>query len=348
MSQNIKPEVHTIRYTDFNNPAGQTTIQGIRGILESENVYIAGSLLGQNNIVQGLIYEGTLKGNGNEGKWHIVNFPGTAEAVVNNTSCYGPNNGPHGTIQFVGSYKISASTSKAPSGNLGFYYEGPVDGSGTWVQVAPNGGNTNNVFVHSIMGGLAVGNYDVENDKNGYAFLYDVANKECTEFKLPDSLTTTLYGIWHNGGDSYTLAGGYTTPKLGKISQAFLVDYNSKTKKSTHLKSFSYKNETTLSIITHFEGITVSKDNGYNMPSDWITVDGEKSGASFVSVSRNADGTFGEANWTDINFPDSIVTSANTVYKNNILGVYVVEDSADTKTVSSFIAKVSIEKQIVM
>lgn len=348
MSQNIKPEVSKVSYVDFNNPAGQTTIQGIRGVSDSENVYIAGSLLGQNNLVQGLIYEGTLKGSGNEGKWHIVNFPSTPEAVVNNTSCYGPNNGRHGTIQIVGSYKISTSTSKAPSGNLGFYYEGPLDGSGVWVQVSPNGGNTNNVFVHSVMGGLAVGNYDVENDKNGYAFLYDVVNKECTEFKLPDSLTTTLYGIWHNAGDSYTLAGGYTTPKFGKISQAFLVDYNSKTKKTTNLKSFSYNNETILSIITHFEGITISKKDGYNMPSDWVTVKGEKSGASFVSVNRNSDGSFGEANWIDVDFPNSTATSANTAYKNNILGVYVAEDSAGTKTVSSFVAKVNTERQIAL
>ncbi|WP_428232596.1 hypothetical protein [Flavobacterium sp.] len=343
MSQNINLEVSTVSYADFNNPAGQTTIQGIRGVSGSENVYISGSLLGQNGIVQGLIYEGTLKGNGNEGKWHVVNFPGTPEATVTNTSCYGPNNGPHGTIQFVGSYKISASTGKAPSGNLGFYYEGPIDGSGTWVQVLPNGGNTNNVFVHSVMGGLAVGNYDVENDKNGYAFLYDIANKECTEFQLPDSLTTTLYGIWHNGGESYTLAGGYTSPKLGKLSQAFLIDYNATTKKTSNLKSFSYKNETLLSIITHFEGITASKDHGYNMPSDWITLDGKKTGASFVAVCRNSDGSFGEANWIDLEFPGANVTSANTAYKNNILGVYIAENSADTKTVSSFVAKVNIE-----
>nr|WP_199002110.1 hypothetical protein [Flavobacterium sp. ASV13] len=344
MSQNINLEVNAVHYANFNDPAGQTTIQGIRGVSGSDNVYIAGSLLGQNNIVQGVIYEGPLKGNGTEGKWHVVNFPSTPTAAVINTSCYGPNNGPHGSVQIVGSYKIAASTGKAPSGNLGFYYEGPVDGSGTWVQVSPNEGNTNNVFVHSIMGGIAVGNYDVENDKNGYAFLYDTATKEYTELKLPNSLTNTLYGIWHNGGDSYTLAGGYSSPELGKISQAFLVDYNSKTKKTSNLKSFSYKNETVLSVITHFEGITVSKDNGYNMPSDWIAIDGKHTGASFVSVSRNSDGSFGEANWIDLDFPNSSATSANTAYRNNILGVYVTENSSDTKAVSSFVAKINIEK----
>ncbi|WP_229029220.1 hypothetical protein [Flavobacterium sp. SLB02] len=96
-------------------------------------------------------------------------------------------------------------------------------------------------------------------------------------------------------------------------------------------------------MITHFEGITVAKNGGYNMPSDWLTVNGEKNGASFVTVNRNSDGSFGEANWIDIDFPDSSVTSANTVYRNNILGIYLVVDSDDTKTVSSFVAKVKIE-----
>ena len=81
------------------------------------------------------------------------------------------------------------------------------------------------------------------------------------------------------------------------------------------------------------------------MPSDWFTVNGEKNGASFVSVNRNSDGSFGEADWVDIDFPDSSVTSANTVYRNNILGIYVVENSSDTKRISSFVAKVNIEKK---
>ncbi|PWJ92222.1 hypothetical protein BC749_11717 [Flavobacterium araucananum] len=103
MLQNINSEVNKVSYTDFNNPAGQTTIQGIRGVSDSENVYIAGSLLNENNLVQGLIYKGTLKTNGNEGKWHVVNFPSTPTAEVINTSCYGPNNGPDSTLQIVGS-----------------------------------------------------------------------------------------------------------------------------------------------------------------------------------------------------------------------------------------------------
>lgn len=33
MAPNIKSEVNTVSYADFNNPAGQTTIQGIREFL---------------------------------------------------------------------------------------------------------------------------------------------------------------------------------------------------------------------------------------------------------------------------------------------------------------------------
>lgn len=341
ITQEKNSEVASVTYSAFNDPVtGQTTIQGIRGVLKSANVYISGSLLGTNNVMQGLVYEGPLTGDGSQGEWHIVNFPGTDEEPVNSTSCYGPNNAPNGMIQLVGSYKKTLSSSKLPSGNLGFYYEGPVDGSGTWIQVSPNGGNTNNVFVHSVMGGIAVGNYDVENDKNGYAFLYDVATKECREFMLPNSLTTTLYGIWHNGGTHYTLAGGYTTLQFGKISQAFLVDYDSLTRKTTNLKSFSYNNETLLSIITHFEGITLAANNGYNMPADWATLNGEGAGASFVHVKRNDDGSFGEADWTDILYPDASLTSANTVYRNNVLGIAITSNESGTQIITSYNAEV--------
>lgn len=336
-----RKEVNHVKYVSFNNPAeGQTTIQGIRGVAKSENVYISGSLLGTNNVMQGLIYEGPLKGEGNDGVWQVINFPNTGSEIVTNTSCYGPNNGTNGAIQIVGSYKVTTSNSKLPSGNLGFYYEGPIDGSGTWTKVSPNGGNTNNVFVHSIMGGLAVGNYDVTNDKNGYAFIYDVATKKCFEFMLPNSKTTTLYGIWHNGGNHYTLAGGYSSLEFGEISQAFLVDYDAGTKRISNLKSFSYNNETVLSIITHFEGITISEDNGYNMPADWLSAKGKNAGASFVSVKRNPEGTFDEATWTDIAFPDATVTSANTVYRNNILGIYSTKSESGDVAISSYSAHI--------
>ncbi|HEY0176847.1 MAG TPA: hypothetical protein VGC08_10740 [Pedobacter sp.] len=192
------------------------------------------------------------------------------------------------------------------------------------------------------MGERATGSYDFENEINGCAFIYDVNTKLCADFMLPDALTTTLYGIWHNGGSSYTLAGGYSTAEFGEISQAFLVDYDAATKATSNLKSFSYNNETILSIVTHFEGITVADDNGYHMPADWINVKGSpKEGASFVSVKRNQEGSFAEAKWIDIAYPGDMVTSANTAYKNNILGICVADNGSGTPVTSSFCATVT-------
>lgn len=330
-------EKNNVHYQPFNNPAAGTIIMGVRGQLGSEKVYISGTTT--NGMVNGLLYLGPITGQGNDGKWYELNYTSPDFDDVTSTSCYGPNNAPGGNIQLVGAY-LRSSTGKK---NLGFYYEGPLDGSGTWTTVSPNNGDTNNVFVHSTMGGLAVGNYDFGNDINGRAFIYDIATKLCADFMISGSLTTTLYGIWHNGGNSYTLAGGYSAKEAGEFSQAFLVDYDSETKATSNFKAFSYKNENTLSIVTHFEGITLSPDHdGYNMPADWINIKGSpKEGASFVSVKRNPNRSFGEATWVDIAYPGDMVTSANTAYKNSILGICVADAGSGAAPVTgSFCATV--------
>jgi len=329
-------ETTVVHYESFNDPSQATIIMGIRGVTGSENVYVSGT--SATGMVNGLLYEGSLAGGGSNGTWYELHYTSAGIDDVTSTSCYGPNNGPGDNVQIVGAY-VRSSTGKK---NHGFYYEGPKDGTGTWITVSPNGGDTNNVFIHSVMGRLAVGNYDFGNNENGRAFIYDTHTKMCTDFMVPDSLTTTLYGIWHNGGNSYTLAGGYSAEKAGELSQAFLVDYDAESKTTSNLKSFSYNNEKILSVITHFEGITIADDDGYNMPADWLNVKGgPKGGAAFVSVKRNQDGSFGEANWVDIAYPGAEVTSANTAYRNNILGIYVTSDGSGTTATMSYCATVA-------
>ncbi len=357
--------VEGVTYMPFNYPSlgitsRYTVIEGIRGVSGSEDeVYVSGALVGVDlpqelqtevkNIWQGLLYKGKLEDAPKLENWHILNYKLEEgdDAIVYNTSCYGPNNGENGNIELVGAYIKSSS----PKNNLGFYYSGPIDGSGIWTTITPNEGNNSNVFMHSIMGGLAVGNYQsnaaAENTVNVNAFVYDTRTKEYISFIIDALNAPTLYGIWHNGGDSYTLAGGNSTRKIGdQVSQAFLVDYNATTKAFHNLQFFSYHNEATPTVNTHFEGITLNDTNdGYNMPCDWLK-DG-KEGASFVTVKRNADGTFGKAQWTDIAYPGAGVkiTSANTVYQNNVLGIYVSKDSKEDETViASYCATIKEEK----
>ena len=66
---------------------------------------------------------------------------------------------------------------------------------------------------------------------------YDVARGTLLpDVVYPGSTSTTLYGIWSNGGTSYTLAGGYSELLNGSrtVGKGFLVDYDSVTGRFTH------------------------------------------------------------------------------------------------------------------
>lgn len=319
-----------VNYTSFNCPQGATFIQGIRGVEGSEGpeqVYIAGSLVESSELTSGLLYQGPLAFNGGEGKWNVLTF--TAEGVDNvvNTSCYGPNNLPNGNVQIVGSYKVSGDST-----TFGLYYEGLPDGSGKWKTVSPNNGDTENVFVHSVMRGYAVGNYDTK-VYSATAFIYDVQKNTFQEIAVEGAYTTTLYGIWHNGGSSYTLAGGCSFDGPENLSQGFLVDWDSETKETSNWKMYQYLDKDLKTLITHFEGITADGNGGYNLPSDSVDFDLRNEtplqvSAAMVNIKREEDGTFSDATWIPISYPmTGAITSANTAYKNNILGVYSAGNS---------------------
>jgi len=329
-----------VNYTNINyQEEGATYIEGVRGVDGSDNVYISGMIVVNSSLTNGFLYEGPLDFNGLQGTWNTLMFPG--DDVVN-TSCYGPNNLEGGGVQLVGSYKTTESGSRT----LGFLYEGPTDGSGAWTQVAPNNGDTNMVFVHSVMGGFAVGNYDTK-DINAYAFIYDISTKEFTEIAAEGAYSTTLYGIWHNGGTSYTLAGGCSFEGAGDVSQAFIVDWDSTTKTPSNWKMYQYLNQNIKSVVTHFEGITSDGSGGYNLPSDWVSVDPSNetpvsTAGAFVHIRRNEDGTFSDAEWTELQYPLNTVTltSANTAYENNILGLYVMPNNNGGMYTISYCAEI--------
>ena len=322
-----------VTYSPFNCPlSGSTAIQGIRGINGSEDVYVSGSLEVDAASVLGLIYKGPLSHNGSLGQWYTFTYADANVSNAYNTSCYGPCDLGNGNIRFVGSYKTTSSGNSA----LGMLYEGALDGSGTYTTIAPNGGNTLNVYVHSTMGDLAVGNYDTVLT-NGNAFIYDIVNKTYNDLKVPDTVTTTttLYGIWHNGGTQYTMVGGFSKKEIPEVQQAFICDYDSKTQVVSNFTPFNGKNEIVKSVITHFEGIN-AQCNGYDLAAGFGNVSG--GGSSYVQVIREKDGTFTKGKWTDIKYPDNAVkiTTSDTVYKKNILGITVSKAG-----ISSYLAKLN-------
>ena len=84
------------------------------------------------------------------------------------------------------------------------------------------------------------------------------------------------------------------------IGQGYLVDYDSATGQFSHWASFSYPNTPAgTTFLTHFEGISELKNGVYTLAADSAQSgsNGSTPYASFVTVPRNRDGSFGPATW---------------------------------------------------
>lgn len=272
----------------------------------------------------GLLYEGPISGAG--GTSYLVNYPGATA-----TSVYGPDNLNDDVLRLVGSYKTGNDTVQ------GFFFEGTtseLSQSDRYRTIDyPNAKFT---YVHSTMGGFAVGNADgpVANLPigTGHAFLYDVAqDKILKDIVYPGSLSTTAYGIWHNGLTSYTICGGYSNlnDPGGSGGHAYLVDYDSATGRFDNWTSFDYPNGPIgKDFITHFEGISSTESGVYTLNADSVQAGSTNpTQGSWVTVRRNPDRSFSEGVWVDLNYPgvdpSTAITSSNSVAGNQVVGVVI-------------------------
>ena len=318
----------TFNYPDA-TPEGQTLLTGVREVdnaydCHSEKVFISGFYKPGSNEpdqqVKSFVYKGKLH-NQNKGRWYELYYPNSSV-----TNLYGPNNYKKGGISVVGNY---VNENNQPVGCL---YQGKLDGSGKWTSlIPPFHNNVYGVIAHSNMGGVVVGNYDYDSEKEvGKAFIYDIKSKEYYNIEKSDTLSITAYGIWHNGYENYTICGGYK-PTVGvDFSEAgYLVDWDRKNKELYNWRVFHYNNNSILSRITHFDGITGDGKCGYNLTGDWLGIPrpGEPELAFFCNVNKK-----GKAKWEPIKYPSEYslsVTSGNTVYKKNVIGVYTTPEGVN-------------------
>lgn len=152
----------------------------------------------------GLVYMGPITGNG--GSSFTYSYPGSQTTTI-----YGPDVLAGGVLRLVGTYENSGS-----SDILSFLAEGTVAelsaGTPSSLRTLTYPGMTNTVL-HSTAGGLAVGNANDPGSTLPIAFLYDVGTDSfLANTVFPGSETTSSYGIWHNGGTSYTIPG--VTPRI--------------------------------------------------------------------------------------------------------------------------------------
>jgi hypothetical protein len=305
-----------------------TGLTGIRGVANSSDVYITGSYF-ENGENHGSLYVGPISGGGT---YFTYDYPSLPGETVDGSNVYSADNGAAGTVKLVGTYSIESTGAKA----YGFLYDGPIPDGGPafWQTIdfpqSQAQGEVLNTYPHSIMGDLVVGNYNTP-VQGGNAFIHRISTGEYVTLVKPGSRYTTAYGVWWNGGTSYTIVGGYSDFEIDsnsedqvQLSQGFIVDYDS--------LSGRYDNWTSLSApdaaYTHFEGITSDGNGGYNLAAGWLV--GDLLGAGFVNVPRDSSGGFDPADvtWIGVSYPGSQTTTGDTVFENYLLGVYSVEGSS--------------------
>jgi hypothetical protein len=234
-------------------------------------------------------------------------------------------------VVVVGNYNIA--TDSYPYGLL---YRGDVAGNGTYTKINPSSllsipAELKYTIAHSNMNGVVVGNY-AKTDAVGHAFIMAMGStpddpNTYTYYEIPKSLVNgaismTAYGIWYNAErQNYTIVGGYSKVDTKGISTGYIVDWNPVTQQFSNFMSVYYNNDPTNSRVTHFEGITTDDAGGYYLATDWSST-GAPEGAALVQIKRNSDGSFAMPSWTMLAYPGATVTSANTVYRKNVLGVY--------------------------
>lgn len=317
-------------------PSGSTEITGVRGVTGSSDVYLTG-INQDNGTNYALLYQGPIQMT-SASQWNRI---GPEKCIfITSTVCepssglnfYGPNNGTSpGSVVVVGNYNL-------PNDGFpyGLLYRGDVAGNGTYTKIDPSSLLTNPsdlkyTIAHSNMNGVVVGNF-AKADAFGHAFIMlmgatpdnpaTYSYYEIPQTLVNGALSMTAYGIWYNADrQNYTIVGGYSKVDTKGLSTGFIVDWDGTANGFSNFTSVYYNNDQFSSLITHFEGITTDDAGGYYLATDWGT-SSDPEGAALVQVKRNADGSFATPTWTMLAYPGATVTSANTVYRKNVLGVF--------------------------
>jgi len=303
--------------------------QGIRYL--SDNFYL---ICGTNRLKEGVVYIGDLL-NYNPNNNYRVKYPGSST-----TSIYGPDYIDNGNYRLVGSYENKNDTTV-----YGLFFQGTLldlENSNNYKTI--NIGLTF-TFVHSTIENILVGNYDQSYLGPIQAFLMIIDTGKIINISYPGARSNTLYGVWYDGDGNYTLCGGYSYLDVNvnqvyvkniikPFGLAFMVNYNIKTNEFKNWTTFNYPylNNGILSnnVLTHFEGISSSEKNKYQLATDTIFLD--KIITSFVEVSKDKFNNFIVSKWIDFSYPlpGIILSSSNSVANNTIIGLYIDKENSST------------------
>lgn len=284
----------SLSYTTFGNPGSTvTTVTGIRG-----NGMTGDFTTGSGGATAGVLY--TLP------SLTPAPYPNASAPPVNFTGAttntpYGLSFGSaSGIMRGTGSYKTAANG----SGDLGYLFDG-ANAPGQQLTTLIGGPGAFNTIGHSTFGNQLVGNWDLGNANVGNAFLYTISTGTMTTINRPGPYTsTTAYGVYGN-----RIAGGSS---LGPgLSRAYILNQD------TGVYT-DYDAPGAAPVVTHFEGITGGgRANTYNLVADSVDANGVVS-AWVVHIDET-----GAATWIPLAVPGASTTSANSIYGDTAIGVYV-------------------------
>ncbi len=311
---------------------------GVRGTdtTNTGNVILTGSQQA-GGVTQGLLWSGNLYSNVGTAYTILPSVSGTLSGSI----YYGPDTHafnsliPEGQIRAVGTYQLDGV-----EGTFGFMYQGALQ-SGTYAVTSINvtSGNSSdviNTIPHSTAGSIVVGAYDNKTANTGDSFIFDLTSNTFKSLSLGNE--SSLYGVWHVGGDNYVIVGGARKPGGGDFNEAFIANYDLATNSVTDKTFYTFENQG--GAISHFEGIT-AVDGGYNVIATVSESNGNGIGAALAFISVT-DGQFNpDAVWTAIDFPNSDLTTGNTVYENVGIGVYATSGSANVNTYTATVPEPS-------
>lgn len=376
MSRFSRRVISPFQYNPGNDPDVVTYLQGIKGGDRRGTVLLVGANNSSGPTPVGLVYQGKLDrvsrdGVSGSGRWSTVAVPDSFGAA--GTSVYGPDNLGGGRVNLVGAYTRDTngqSPTAADPAIVGFTYSGAADGSTArgWQAVQGTtqlGTPGTYTFVHSVDGGLAVGNTDNADvdDLTGYfslsstAFIVELDTGRQIPIRYPGDrnplVTHTAYGIWANGNGQYTIAGG-SGERLNRddsrveTGEAYLIDYDSITGRFSNYTTFPYRNRDRTDLVSHFEGIYRTPGGKYRLPaaSAALNAQGDAVIASVVTAKRNRQGDFkAKAQWRDLTInrssdgASSVLTTANSLFGDVTVGFANYPDGSGGLTPLDFVAR---------
>ena len=304
-------------FTSFQYPGSSvTTVTGIRDSNITGNYSTTGGDTG------GLLFQNSLSSSTYipylTATSNLSNFPGAISSTP-----YGPSFGStSGILRVTGSYKTAASANGA-AGDLGYLVDAATGITTTLLPTNLAGGESIlNTIGHSTFGNQAVGNFDTRL-ATGNSYVYNISAGTYSSVPLVGTsfantitgvTSNTAYGVYNN-----LISGGYTGTYNSVVGTYSYIHNQSSGKTYT----FSSPD---VSLVTHFEGITsAGKPGVYNLVADAVDVLGNKVKAYVATVDLNRINLVTgqpEITWTEIK-AGSYLTSANSMYQGNVIGVYV-------------------------